>query len=677
MPEDGTMNVFHHKYRSEKAFIKFIQENNLMAFSNFFVLINGSEKKETANMEKWVCHHLPEIIQNENKRYVVNTSRLEKEVIFYGFDEREGQNNWGESSVQEAIVKLIQAFRERDLKQKETLTRAKEEMDALFYYNPSLILALDIRGKVMALNYETEKQLGFGKSDLCKRSAIHLIKMGDRDRARKYFEKAQIGQPTSATLEICDRAGRHLPFSITFIPILIENEVKGYFAVGINQSAQKEAENKLSHLAYHDALTGLANRFLFEQSLNYLTKRAKEEKEMLAVLFLDLDRFKLINDTAGHFVGDRILQQAIERIKGELKPDQFIARFEGDKFSIIIPHIQDEQPVEDLARRIRHAFDPPFVYEETEYFLSISIGVSIYPRDGINDEQLMKRADIALYSAKSIGQSSVVYYTPNMDVEFNDRVEFESYLRKALKKREFLLYYQPQVSISTGKLSGCEALIRWNHPKLGLVAPVHFIPLAEEIGLIEEIGLWVLETACRQVRLWQEKGLEPFPISINVSFRQFLKKDFVDEVRKIIQLEQIDPKWIHIEITESTTVQDLQYSIGQVKELKRIGVSVSLDDFGTGYSALSVLKDFSLDILKIDRSFIRNLGSDQQDEAIVKAIIMMCQGLQLKTVAEGVETEIQLELLKSFGCEVAQGYYYSKPIPSETFEEEYLKAASF
>jgi diguanylate cyclase (GGDEF)-like protein/PAS domain S-box-containing protein len=671
------MNVFHHKYRSEKAFIKFIQENNLMAFSNFFVLINGSEKKETANMEKWVCHHLPEIIQNENKRYVVNTSGLEKEVIFYGFDEREGQNNWGESSVQEAIVKLIQAFGERDLKQKETLTRAKEEMDALFYYNPSLILALDIRGKVMALNYETEKQLGFGKSDLCKRSAIHLIKMGDRERARKYFEKAQIGQPTSATLEICDRAGRHLPFSITFIPILIENEVKGYFAVGINQSAQKEAENKLSHLAYHDALTGLANRFLFEQSLNYLTKRAKEEKEKLAVLFLDLDRFKLINDTAGHFVGDRILQQAIERIKGELKPDQFIARFEGDKFSIIIPHIQDEQPVEDLARRIRHAFDPPFVYEETEYFLSISIGVSIYPRDGINDEQLMKRADIALYSAKSIGQSSVVYYTPNMDVEFNDRVEFESYLRKALKKREFLLYYQPQVSISTGKLSGCEALIRWNHPKLGLVAPVHFIPLAEEIGLIEEIGLWVLETACRQVRLWQEKGLEPFPISINVSFRQFLKKDFVDEVRKIIQLEQIDPKWIHIEITESTTVQDLQYSIGQVKELKRIGVSVSLDDFGTGYSALSVLKDFSLDILKIDRSFIRNLGSDQQDEAIVKAIIMMCQGLQLKTVVEGVETEIQLELLKSFGCEVAQGYYYSKPIPSETFEEEYLKAASF
>jgi len=550
-------------------------------------------------------------------------------------------------------------------------------MEALFYYNPNLVLALDVAGKVLAINYETERQLGFGKSDLCERSATYLIKIGDRERAKKHFEKAQEGLPTSATLEICDRTGRHLPFSITLIPVLFEKEIKGYFAVGINQSAQREAENKLSHLAYHDAMTGLANRFLFEQSLNYLTKRAKEKKGQLAVLFLDLDRFKLINDTAGHFVGDRILQQAIERIKSELLPDQLLARFEGDKFSIIIPQVQDEQPVEDLSRRIRQAFDPPFIYEEKEYFLSISTGVSLYPQDGINDEQLMKRADIALFSAKSNGQSSVVYYTPNMDEEFNDRVEYESYLRKALKKREFLLYYQPQVSISTGKLSGCEALIRWKHPKLGLVPPVHFIPLAEEIGLIEEIGLWVLETACRQVKVWQEKGLEPFPISINVSFRQFLKKNFVDEVRRIIQVAQIDPKWIHIEITESTTVQDLQYSIGQVKELKRIGVSVSLDDFGTGYSALSVLKDFSLDILKIDRSFIRNLGSDQQDGAIVKAIIMMCQGLQLKTVAEGVETESQLELLKSYGCEVAQGYYYSKPIPSETFEAEYLKAASF
>ncbi|HET6871958.1 MAG TPA: EAL domain-containing protein [Sporolactobacillaceae bacterium] len=670
------MNVFHHKYRSEKAFISFIRRNQLATSSHIFVLINGGRENETSEMEKWVCTHIPRIIQNESKRYFINNNALEEELVFYCFDEPKEQNDSENHINRKALIKLIEAFGEHNWKLSETLTRGKNEMEALFYYNPNLILALDVEGKVVAINYETEKQLGFGKSDLCERSAIHLIEMGDRERAVKYFGKAQVGHPTSATLEICDRSGRHLPFSITLIPVMFEKQVKGYFAVGINQSAQKEAENKLSHLAYHDALTGLANRFLFEQSLNYLIKRGKEENDQLAVLFLDLDRFKLINDSAGHFVGDRILQQAIERIKGELLPDQLLARFEGDKFSIILPHIQNEEPVEDLARRIHQVFVPPFVFEENEYFLSISIGVSFYPRDGINDEQLMKRADIALYSAKSISQSSVAYYRPNMDVEFNDRVEFESYLRKALKKREFLLYYQPQVSISTGKLTGCEALIRWKHPKLGLVPPVHFIPLAEEIGLIEEIGLWVLETACRQVKVWQEKGLDPFPISINVSFRQFLKKDFVDEVRKIIQAEQIDPKWIHIEITESTTVQDLQYSIGQVKELKRIGVSVSLDDFGTGYSALSVLKDFSLDILKIDRSFIRNLGSDHQDGAIVKAIIMMCQGLQLKTVAEGVETESQLELLKSYGCEVAQGYYYSKPIPSETFEEEYLKAAS-
>lgn len=669
------MNVFHYPYRSKETLLFFIKENNLTNGSHILVLISGGRKPEMDLLENWLKESMP--LPPAIFRDAFTDAEQSKETIvsFFLFSHEVKLPKDENASL---ILALLKELAQKDLEASNAVNDQQHtaEINALFCHNPNLIIKLDEVGNMTSFNRETERQLGYGKSDLYGQSALDFIYMADRDRARLYFKKAATGQPATSIIDVCDRGGRQHPYEVTLIPLLINGEVKSYFVVGINKTTEREAENKLTHLAYHDALTGLANRFLFEQSLNYLIKHADKQKENLAVLFLDLDRFKLINDTSGHFVGDRILQQAVERIKSVLSPHHVLARFEGDKFSIIYPHLDSQESVAELARQIQMAFEPPFIFEENEYFLSVSMGVSFYPTDGINDEQLMKNADIALFSAKSISQSSVVYYTEQMNSVFSDRVEFESYLRKALKKEEFLLYYQPQISIENGQLSGCEALIRWDHPKLGLVQPIHFIPLAEEIGLIEEIGLWVLETACQQVKAWQEKGLAPFPISINVSFRQFLRKDFVEQVYYIIKKEKIDPKWIHLEITESTTVQDLQYSIALVKELKRIGVSVSLDDFGTGYSALSVLKDFTLDILKIDRSFIRNLSDVDEDRAIVKAIIMMCKGLRLKVIAEGVETEAQIELLKSFGCEVAQGYFYSKPVPSKLFEAKFLKAVS-
>ncbi len=663
------MDVFYYHDRSKKSFKEFIYEKKLMEYNHLFILISGLTYEETEPLSQLISMHWPGL-DSSDVFYNIGSHvehLLGPMITFFA------------SNHEEAIHSNHRLLNSTMDEEKKDRSRHSlfQDSEALFHHNPNVVIWINREGMVLNLNKATEKQLGYAKSDILSRSAIHIVKMEDRERALNYFAKASKGEAMTARLEICDRNGRPQPYEVTFIPAAMADGVQGFYIVGINKTAEKEAETKLSHFAYHDSLTGLANRFLFEQSLNYMIKQAQSRDEKLAVLFLDLDRFKLINDTSGHFVGDRILQQAVERIKGELAPNQLLARFEGDKFSIIMPQIKGQFEVDQLAKHIQDAFEPAFMFEEAEFFLSISIGVSLFPNDGFNDEQLMKNADIALFSAKSKAHSRLAYYTVQMNSDFNDRIEFESYLRKALRKNEFILYYQPQISIETGELSGCEALIRWNHPKLGLVSPIHFIPLAEEIGLIEEIGFWVLETACRQIRKWQNQGWIPFPISINVSFRQFLKSDFVLQVQEIIQSSDINPKWIHLEITESTTAQDLQYSIGLVKQLKQIGISVSLDDFGTGYSALSVLKDFTLDILKIDRSFIRNLSEVDEDRAIVKAIIMMCKGLHLKTIAEGVETVEQLELLKQFGCEMAQGFYYSKPVPSQQFETKFLKVSSF
>lgn len=539
---------------------------------------------------------------------------------------------------------------------------------SLFDGSPNLVYTLDTKGDITTFNPAVISELGYLESDLLGKAGSDFIKYTDREMVHRNFAKVLKGETKTFKVELCDRNGHQAPYQITNIPVKIGEQIVGVHGIGVNQSAQKEANSTIAKLAYHDAMTGLANRFLFENSLNYLTAHAEKQGERLAVVFLDIDRFKTINDTVGHFVGDHILKLAVERIQSQLLGTQLLSRFEGDKFSILIPHIKSRRSINHLVDKINQAFTEPIIYEEKEYFLSVSMGISVYPSDGKDDETLMKNADIALYSAKMAGDNTALYYHRKMNGSFYNRIEFEAYLRKALTKNEFILYYQPQICVKNGAVIGCEALIRWRHPKLGIISPVQFIPLAEEIGLIEDIGFWVLKQACQQIKLWQNKGITPFPVSVNVSVRQFLKRNFVSQLRKIILSEGIDPKYIHLEITESTTLRDIQYSIELVNDLKRIGVCVSLDDFGTGYSALNYLKDFSIDILKIDRSFVHNLKADSQDGAIVKAIIMMCQGLSLKTVAEGVETKEQLNLLKGYGCNVVQGFYYSKPLPKDEFE---------
>jgi diguanylate cyclase (GGDEF)-like protein/PAS domain S-box-containing protein len=649
------MNTFQHLYTNFDAFKRFLAEHGIGRDNWLFIqLLRHPELSQTIiDLQREIDAYLPHAHVFEGVGASWFGSPLDKNEI------RMLVTVVDDAAVSKLLNQVKTARREHEL---------AARYEAVFNGSPNCSFSLDESGRLLSVNPAVTEQLDYKEKELLGRPGTRFVENARRAACHRHFLRALDGQTRTFDLNLVHKNGTSLPFKVTLIPIRLDGRIIGVHGIAVNRTEQKQAESMIERLAYHDAMTGLPNRALFEKSLNYLVGHAERNDERLAVIFVDIDRFKNINDTVGHFVGDQILKLAVERIQSRLLASQLLARFEGDKFSIIVPHIKSKRSVVHLVERLQRAFDDPIVYNGAEYFLTVCMGISFFPTDGKNEETLMKNADIALYAAKMQGDNTFRYYEEGMKEKFSGRIELEGHLRRALAKDEFVLYYQPQVDIRTETVVGCEALIRWRHPKLGIVPPDQFIPIAEEIGLIEDIGLWVLRSACRQIKRWQEKGFKPIPVSVNVSMNQFIKKDFVKQVRRIIQQEGVDPKYIHMEITESTTLHDIQYSNALVNELKRIGVRVSLDDFGTGYSALSYLKDFSIDTLKIDRSFIRNLTADSRDSAIVQAIITMCQGLSLKTVAEGVETAEQLHLLRDYGCHVAQGFYYSRPVPVEDFE---------
>ncbi|WP_261132472.1 EAL domain-containing protein [Bacillus sp. Marseille-Q3570] len=422
------------------------------------------------------------------------------------------------------------------------------------------------------------------------------------------------------------------------------------------------AEEKISQLAYHDSLTGLPNRLYFHERLAEAIESAEKSNEKLAVMVVDLDEFKMINDSLGHQAGDRILKHVARNMSGMIEERQCLARFAADEFLIFVPVASDLDKLTGLAKNILSVIKKPIFLNGKDYVLSGSIGISMYPDDARNEEHLLKNANLAMHRAKMDGRNSVQFYTVEMNDSINERLEMEYHLRKAMSLGEFEIFYQPQINISDGKVFACEALLRWNHTKRGMIPPNLFIPIAEEAGLINEIGKWVLEQACKQVRSWHDQGLGHLSVCVNVSGRQFQRLEFVDEVKECLGTSGLSPSALHIELTESIMLEDVEHSLWIINQLRALGVKISVDDFGTGYSSLSYLRDFPIDILKIDQSFIRNLEEFSSDAAIVRAIITMCEGLNVTVLAEGVETKNQLITLKNFGCDQVQGYYISKPV---------------
>jgi diguanylate cyclase (GGDEF)-like protein/PAS domain S-box-containing protein len=431
---------------------------------------------------------------------------------------------------------------------------------------------------------------------------------------------------------------------------------------------KKQDQELITHMAYHDGLTNLPNRRLFNEQFNSQLNKAKEHNKSLAILCLDMDRFKYINDSLGHYMGDRLIQEISNKLVELVGEENFVSRIGGDEFNILLPNSNRENAIE-IAERIISGFKKPFNIENYELFITTSVGISVFPYDGEDSLTLMKNADAALYRAKEHGKNTYKIYHSGMNIHSYRSFILQNDLRKAIERKELTLYYQPRIDLETGKVNSAEALLRWNHPNWGLISPLEFIPLAEESGQIVEIGEWVLESACKQSEIWIKNGLPPIRIAVNFSPRQFLQKNLIDKIQEVLSKTSISSELLEIEITESTLMENEEAVINVLTQLREMGITISIDDFGTGYSSLSYLKRLPVNTIKIDKSFIQDLSNKiPSSVSFVTSLLSLGQSLNMSMIAEGVETEEQFNLLKGNNCKEIQGFLICPPVPPKEFE---------
>ncbi len=435
----------------------------------------------------------------------------------------------------------------------------------------------------------------------------------------------------------------------------------------------RNKQNRLDYLAHHDTLTNLPNRLLFQDRLRHAISKARRMQQIMALLFLDLDRFKNINDSLGHEVGDQVLQEVAKRLTNIVRESDTLARLGGDEFVIALEQNTESRELTIVAQKILETLSTAFHIDTHELYITASIGISLYPANGLTPETLMKTADVAMYRAKEKGRNNFQFFALEMNERAHQALFLENNLRKAIDNQELALYYQPQVEITTGKTTGMEALIRWHHPTRGVIPPDKFIPMAEETGLIIPIGKWVINTACQQTMQWQQAGFPPCKVAVNISPRQFRQSDLVETVAQALDESGLAACWLELEITENVLVEDVAQTITIMESLNSLGVSLAIDDFGTGYSSLSYLHRFPLSKLKIDRSFVQSIGGPAGNQAIVEAIIALACALDLEVIAEGIENQEQIAFLKERGCFYGQGFYFSRPLPVDACEQFLLQ----
>jgi diguanylate cyclase (GGDEF)-like protein/PAS domain S-box-containing protein len=493
-------------------------------------------------------------------------------------------------------------------------------------------------------------------------------------------ETLKTGRHASAEHAHVDKDGKKHYVEVISSPILDEQDaVSQVVHVQRDITGRKNAEEQIRFLAYYDSLTGLPNRTFYKELLSRALTLARRYKRNMATLFVDLDAFKRINDTLGHDAGDALLQEVAARLTRGLRNSDYVARADkeeaqdavsrlgGDEFIVLLNEMSRIEDAAIAANRILSDLSQPFMLDGQEVFITASIGISLYPLDGTDADALLKAADIAMYHAKNQGKNNVQFYAQSMNDATLERLNMENELHRAIERNEFLLYYQPKLDAKSREVVGIEALIRWKHPDKGMISPAEFIPLAEESGMIVRIGEWVLNAACRRNRAWRATGLPSFNMSVNLSNRQFGHKDLIETVTRALKDVEMDPNHLELEITESTIMQNPEKSIATLRQFKEMGIRISIDDFGTGYSSLNYLRRIPFDSLKIDRSFVMNINTSQDDAAIVRAIIAMAHSLKLRVIAEGVEKEEQFAFLRELGCDEVQGYLFSKPLPAEEY----------
>ena len=533
-----------------------------------------------------------------------------------------------------------------------------------------LIFSLRPDGRFLYANRSLTKVLGYEREQLGTLRLESIVDADMRHKCLAEIDKAMRGQKVEP-LEgrLISSRGEAVDVEGTITCNFQNGEAEAVWVICRDVSARKRAQEQLYFMAHHDQLTGLPNRLFFADRLQQAQALAKREKQQCGILYLDLDRFKIINDTLGHGVGDQLLKEVANRLRSCVREVDTVARIGGDEFAIVLVNLKQVADVEQVAGKILKALSKPVMVEDYELFTTSSIGISLYPIHADHPELLLKKADAAMYQAKSQGRNNFQMYDPSMDIDSDRRMELESGMRRALDRDEFLIFYQPKINAETGKITALEALIRWEHPELGILAPAEFIALAEETGLIIPLGEWVMRRACEDNKRWQDQGLPKVRVAVNLSGYQLQKKSFVDTVGKVLEETGLPGEYLEFEITETVIMQNPEFAVGVLSRLRDQGIHISIDDFGTGYSSLAHLKRFSVNTLKIDRTFVRDIEVNSTDAAITTAIISMGNSLNMKVIAEGVETEGQFTMLKEKHCDEMQGYLFSKPVPVAEVEE--------
>jgi diguanylate cyclase (GGDEF)-like protein/PAS domain S-box-containing protein len=534
---------------------------------------------------------------------------------------------------------------------------------------PDYLFAKDIESRFVVANRAVAADVGLQADDLIGKTDFQLH---TPELARKFFTDEQTvirsREPMIDIEEfVVDTAGTRKWLSTSKVPLRNDqHEVIGIVGIARDVTDRKRAEEKIHFMAHHDALTGLPNRILLMDRLTQALLMAKRNECLVTVIFMDLDNFKLVNDSFGHDAGDTLLKTVAERMVGCVRASDTVVRLGGDEFVVLLVHQADSPDVALVVlEKIRAALAEPIQIGGQPFRLTCSIGLANYPFDGADAETLLMNADVAMYQAKEKGRNNFQYYTTEMDVAAHAKRTLQEGLRTGLARNEFALVYQPQVDLQSGRIFSAEALVRWHHPELGTISPAQFIPMAEESGLIVPLGDWVLREACRQNQAWQDTGMPPITVCVNVSARQFRDMNWAERVAQVLKETGLEPRYLELELTESLLMQDVRHTIATMQELQAIGVRFAIDDFGTGYSSLSALKSFPVARLKIDKSFVRNLPNDPDDCSIASAVISLGHSLNMKVIAEGVETDAQLAFLTDKNCDEIQGYRFSKPVGSE------------
>ena len=558
---------------------------------------------------------------------------------------------------------------QRDITEKKTaedaLRTSEERFRLLFERNLAGVFRTGPDGIILDGNPSFARMLGYSKPEDVLSLPFWDFYAQKADRETFLFRLREQRTMTNVEAEFRKRDGSPLwvLMNVTMLPGTSGSlSMEGTL---IDISDRKIAEQKVAYQAYHDALTGLPNRVLLRDRLNQALSHVQRHKLGLAVLFLDLDHFKLINDTLGHSVGDWLLKEVALRLKEAVREGDTVARLGGDEFTILLPEVSRSEDAAHVAQKILDIISSPLRWDNHDVYVTTSIGISLSPADGNDSETLIKSADNAMYRAKELGRNNYQMWSPDLNTRVQNRLSLERSLRRAVERHEFILHYQPQFNLRTGRVTGVEALLRWPRPDGGLSYPKDFIPIAEETRLIVPIGEWLLPEACKQVRLWQQLGFQNLRLSVNLSAMQFQSKNLVGYMDEVLESTRFDPRNLVIELTETVAMQNVDLTMAVLHTMKRKGIKIALDDFGMGYSSLSYLKHFPIDIIKIDPSFVRDVGAGKQPEALVRAVIRLGHSLKQIIIAEGVETRVQMEFLMEEGCHEVQGFLYSPPLPAD------------